>query len=258
MTKLYIAIPCYQGFISVHTFNGILNLTNWCKKKSIDYKIQTLRNESLIPRARNTLVSLMLDDKDFNASHLLFIDSDIGFSYKNIQRLIEFDKDIVCGSYPQKKIFFEKLNSEIKKIKNFDNFDIRKVLSKSFNFNLNLDKKEVNIIDGFMKVDEAATGMMLIKKNVFFKMQKRFPERKYVTKINLGQIRKESENLYDLFATGVYKNSQYLSEDYYFSRLWSECGGEIWMDIVSPLLHFGQMEFYGDAASSLNLTKIED
>ena len=58
-----------------------------------------------------------------------------------------------------------------------------------------------------------------------------------------------SDNCYDLFAVGPYQTKgqiRYLSEDYYFSRLWTEeCGGEIWADLSMPLTHFGNRAFKG-------------
>ena len=62
-----------------------------------------------------------------------------------------------------------------------------------------------------------------------------------------------SDNCYDLFCAGIYETKpgikRYLSEDYYFSRLWQECGGEIWADISLPLTHFGNRAFKGHVGS---------
>ena len=100
----------------------------------------------------------------------------------------------------------------------------------------------------FFPVQEAATGMMLVKREVFRKMMKKFPERKYESdQIVNGQYFK-SDNCYDLFAVGPYETKgqiRYLSEDYYFSRLWQECGGQIWADLAMPLTHFGNRAFKG-------------
>ena len=45
-----------------------------------------------------------MDQQDYVATHLLFIDADIGFQPENIERLIRADKDIACGIYPRKCI----------------------------------------------------------------------------------------------------------------------------------------------------------
>ena len=46
-------------------------------------------------------------------------------------------------------------------------------------------------------------------------------------------------------------SKKYLSEDYYFSRLWQSIGGEIWADLSMPLDHFGNYLFKGNVASTL-------
>ena len=64
-----------------------------------------------------------------------------------------------------------------------------------------------------------------------------------------------SDNCYDLFAVGVYETNdpngklRYLSEDYYFSRLWASIGGEVWADVSQPLSHFGTQQFRGHVGS---------
>ena len=105
----------------------------------------------------------------------------------------------------------------------------------------------------FCKVQEAATGMMLVKREVFRTMMKKFPERKYQSDQIINGKHFSSDNCYDLFCAGIYETSpgkkRYLSEDYYFSRLWLECGGDIWADIAMPLTHFGNRAFKGHVGS---------
>ena len=65
-----------------------------------------------------------------------------------------------------------------------------------------------------------------------------------------------SDNCYDLFGVGKLpwdESERYLSEDYYFSRLWSKIGGKIWADIASPLQHHGSMHFSGHVGSMFSL-----
>ena len=88
-------------------------------------------------------------------------------------------------------------------------------------------------------------------------MFKKFPDRKYQSDQIVNGKYYRSDNCYDLFAVGPYNtpingedNIRYLSEDYYFSRLWTEeCNGEIWADLASPLTHFGSMGFRGHVGS---------
>ena len=78
-----IATPCYGGQLTEAYLHGILSLSIEAQKKNIQIHLNTIGNESLITRARNTLVSQFLDnvDQDPNKfTHLMFIDSDIGFN----------------------------------------------------------------------------------------------------------------------------------------------------------------------------------
>jgi glycosyltransferase involved in cell wall biosynthesis len=245
--KIFLGMPMYGGMLAEATMHGLLDLQQWCMRVGVGLRFQSMGNESLITRARNTIVSMMMDQTDFAATHLLFIDADIGFTSQNIERLLCAEKDVACGVYPRKHLHLEKL----KDIFN-DNPDATpdEIEAKCLGYNINFDDpKNLKGEYGFFKVNEAATGMMLVKREVFRTMMKKFPERKYETDQIVNGVHYRSDNCYDLFAVGPYKTldqMRYLSEDYYFSRLWTEhCGGEIWADLAMPLTHFGNRAFRG-------------
>jgi hypothetical protein len=100
-----IATPCYGGQLTESYLHGILNAVGEAGKRGIQLHLNTMGNESLITRARNTLVTQFLDadkkDPD-RFTHLMFIDSDIGFGGEAIMRLLESDYDVACGIYPRK------------------------------------------------------------------------------------------------------------------------------------------------------------
>jgi len=60
----------------------------------------------------------------------------------------------------------------------------------------------------FCKVNEAATGMMLVKREVFRTMMKKFPERKYDSDQIINGKSFKSDNCYDLFAVGPYNTGK--------------------------------------------------
>jgi len=244
--RIYLGMPMYGGMLSENTLHGVLGLQKWTQTQEVGMKLQTMGNESLITRARNTIVSMFLDDQNFIGTHLLFIDADIGFQPTNIERLIRADKDIACGIYPRKCIHWDQVINAVKK-----NPDITEdeVSYKALGYNLNFyNPQSIKLQGGFCEVMEAATGMMLIKRDVFRKMQKAYPERKYKSDQIINGKKWRSDNCYDLFGVGKLpwdEGERYLSEDYYFSRLWSKIGGKIWADVASPLQHHGSMHFNG-------------
>jgi|TARA_R100000149_G_C5880213_1_gene145134 hypothetical protein len=256
--KIFLGMPMYGGMLTEPTLHGLLELQNWTAQAGVSMRIQTMGNESLITRARNTIVSMMLDQTDFAATHLLFIDADIGFKWQNIERLICAEKDVVCGVYPRKHIHLEKIKDILK-----ENPDAtpEEMEARALGYNVNFDDpKNVTGEFGFFRVNEAATGMMLVKREVFRTMMKKFPERKYETDQIVNGKYYRSNNCYDFFAVGPYMTAgqkRYLSEDYYFSRLWQECGGEIWADLAMPLSHFGNRQYKGHVGSLVEPKKLK-
>jgi len=252
--RLYLGMPMYGGMLSENTLHGVLGLQAWTSAQGVGMKLQTMGNESLITRARNTIVSMFLDDQNYIGTHLLFIDADIGFQPENIERLIRADKDIACGIYPRKCIHWDQVRDAL-----IQNPDIEPDLLqyKALGYNLNFeDPKNIKLYGGFTEVMEAATGMMLIKREVFKKMKNAYPERKYKSDQIINGKQWRSDNCYDLFGVGKLdwdEGERYLSEDYYFSRLWSKIGGKIWADVASPLQHHGSMHFNGHVGSMFSL-----
>ena len=98
-----------------------------------------------------------------------------------------------------------------------------------------------------LEVLEIGTGFMMIKREVFTTIMDKFPNLKYKPDLRTGI--EGSDNAYDFFPVGCYKEkdgvTRFLSEDYYFCRLWEECGGEIWTDLSTPITHLGLTQYHG-------------
>ena len=70
-TKVHIAMPCYGGMLTESTFMSFIKWANTARQLGIDWTLETMVNESLISRARNTLTAKFLDMPD--ATHLFFV-----------------------------------------------------------------------------------------------------------------------------------------------------------------------------------------
>ena len=213
-------------------------------------RIETLPTESLISRGRNKFVTKFLENKEFNGTHLLFIDADIGFNIENLKRIIEFDREVVTCTYPVKGFYWEQL---LKRIKENNNIDEKTMRDYLLQFNVNL-YPNTEFKNGFGRVKESATGFMLIKREVFTTIMQKNPHLKYKPDLRTGI--ENSDNAFDFFPVGIYKEkdgvNRYLSEDYYFCRLAEECGFEIWTDLSTPITHLGNTEYHGNFITQLN------
>jgi len=246
---IFIATPCYGGQIGEPYFRSMMRLAILCNKYDIKYTISTLANESLITRGRNTLVSFFMENKD--ATHLFFIDADIEFQPEDLLRQVAYDKPIVVGAYPKKAINWQSI---VHAARNIPEETPDTIEGHSSNYVVNFDflkdengnrTPQVQIVDNLVRLKDAGTGFMCIKKEVIQQMMDAHPELKYVNDINVDN--KFEPYMYALFDTMIDPESRrYLSEDYMFCRLWQQMGGEVYLDPRTALNHVGHYTFRGN------------
>ena len=252
MHKIFVGTPCYGGMISADYFKSCLQLVSLAATRKIELQFATIGNESLITRARNTLVQLFMDG---DYTHLLFIDADIAFNPESVFKMLDIDKDITTGVYPRKTIDWIKVKN---KIKNNPNISEDELMASSLQYNLNVkDPNKIELKNGFIEVLDGATGFMLIKRSVFEKMAKEYPNLQFKPDQHINQSHENEFNYhktstwnYTFFDTMVEpKTKRYLSEDYAFCRLWQNMGGKIYADIMSGMTHYGNYAFKGNVGT---------
>lgn len=247
---IFIATPCYGGQIGEPYFRSMMRLAILCNKYDIKYTISTLANESLITRGRNTLVSFFMENKD--ATHLFFIDADIEFQPEDLLRQVAYDKPVVVGAYPKKAINWDSIISAARNPDLDENSQTIEGHSSNYVVNFDFLKDEngnrtpqVQIVDNLVRLKDAGTGFMCIKKEVIQQLMDAHPELKYVNDINVDS--KFEPFMYALFDTMIDPESRrYLSEDYMFCRLWQNMGGDVYLDPRTALNHVGHYTFRGN------------
>jgi len=211
-TKVHIAMPCYGGMLTESTFMSFIKWANTARQLGIDWTLETMVNESLISRARNTLTAKFLDQQD--STHLFFVDADIGWEPWHLLVLINRDVDVIGGLYPMKTM-------PIKWVVN------------------GFEGAEEGP-DGLQEVSKAGTGFLLMKKHVFEKMKSHPAVKPY--KNDIGLDPKYDQHLKTYFDTAV-RQGRYYSEDWTFCENWRDIGGKIWVDKRVLLRHSGSYVF---------------
>lgn len=246
---IFIATPCYGGQIGEPYFRSMMRLSILCSKYDIPYTVSTLANESLVTRGRNTLTSFFMENPD--ATHLFFIDADIEFNPEDLLRMVAYDKPVIVGAYPKKAVNWDSIITAARRDQSETASTIEGHSSNYVvNFDFMKDKDgnrvpEVQIVDNLVKLKDAGTGFMCIKKEVIQQLFDAHPELKYVNDINVDA--KYEPFMYALFDTIIDPESRrYLSEDYTFCRRWQDIGGEVYLDPRTALNHVGHYTFRGN------------
>jgi len=238
--NLVVATPCFGGQISVLYAASLLRLQKLVRTyRDFNLKIQFKDGDALIPRARASLVAQFLDDP--SATHLLFIDADIGFEPQQVLRLIECGADMCAAVYPIKRIDWGKVKETIAADRPHPQ------AAYSYVFEVD-DPNAVTQQGGFVKVRYAGTGFLMIRREAVERICAHYPQLKFKRDHSLDATT-TSDNRYALFDTMVDASGTYLSEDFAFCKRWTDMGGEIWADLDSKLQHVGPLTFAGDLSS---------
>ena len=253
MAKVLLATPCYGDMVSNAYFRSVLSaVAMFHGHPSILLSVFTLGNESLVTRARNTCVATFLKG---DYTHLLFVDADIEFDPTLIVRLLERNTDVACACYPQKTIVWDRLPGMFAAT---PPPATDAAVSNLLKFNVHVSKRpgayEREVVDGFVSVDRAATGFMLIRRPVFTRLAKAMPELKYVSD-DVGET-SIKDHLYLFFDCRLDESRKYMSEDYAFCDLVKRHGMEIWLDVASPLGHVGTYTFRGCVGHTMRMERV--
>ena len=235
-----VATPCYGGLVNQNYMLSILKLVQFASGGEFDLDVVLLGGDSLITRSRSVLVARFLDNP--RATHLMFVDADIGFEPDQFLRLLRFDKEFVAGAYPLKQIDWRALPRRTVAGETLAAAGLSYVGKPC-------QGEQLRREGGFATATYAGTGFQLIRRSVFETMIVAHPELKFRAVHTLTNETPKSENLYALYECAIDpETGDYLSEDYAFCRRWRALGGEIWLDLQSRLSHSGMSHYDGDCA----------
>jgi hypothetical protein len=242
-----VVTPSHDGKYFQNYVTSLLNFTVEAERAGMRMQVLFHQGESLVTRARNNCVAQFLANPDW--THLFWIDADIGFSAQAAFRLLLSGYDIAAGVYPLKRENWpaEGVPAGTTQQQFEATFTRYTVNAKASELT---SKVELEVQpDGFMKMTEAPTGFMVIRRAVFERLMASYPDLNYVPD-GIGEAdRGLHYRFFDVMVDP--ETRRYLSEDFSFCRLWSGLGESIYIDANSNLSHQGAKLYRGDFASSL-------
>jgi hypothetical protein len=211
-TRVHFMMPCYGGQLTESTFMSYIKWANMARQLGIEWTVETMTNESLISRARNTLTAKFLHTQE--STHLMFIDADIGWEPWHLLVLLNRKVDVIGGLYPMKSM-------PIKWCVN------------------GIPGKEEGV-DNLVEVTKTGTGFLLIKREVFEKLDAHPAVKPFANDIGLPpELNKYMKTYFD---TAV-REGRYYSEDWTFCENWRDIGGQVFVDKRVLLKHTGTYVF---------------
>ena len=232
--KLFIPMLCYNHTCNTSFMMSMMKFLFALRNSNIPATLFPITFESLISRGRNAAIAHFLTDPD--ATHVLFIDSDIEFEPEDVFKLINAKKDVVCGGYAQKWL----RDDNIKRV--FHRQDVPPnplELCTYTSIQVSPDTKPHTLVE----INYATTGFLLISRDAINKMRIAYPERQYVNDID-GYMSAEKDMFYDFFPSMIHPvTRRFESEDFGFSSLWRQCGGKVYLYTDITLKHHGWFGF---------------
>jgi len=223
--KIFIATPMYGGQCygtyanSIITLVNILSIRGWLGTWSFVY------NDSLIGRARNTLVHEFLNT---DYTHLLFVDADMGFYASDIISMIEQDVNVISALCPKKTLDWRLLAKAA-----IAGVPPEQLMNATAEWAY-LPLPEMGVIDTSKKelveIEAAGTGVVLIKREVF-------------EQLDVPCFRAINGDIIKMFFETKLDEISYLSEDYNFCKEYRKTGGKIYLATWTKVTHTGTMVY---------------
>jgi hypothetical protein len=192
-----------------------------------------------IAESRNFLLTRWFDKSD--ATHLLFIDADMGFPAELVLDMVDFGQPVVGVVSPKRQIDIERVATAVAAGAN-----VKHAIAKGHDFIVR-KKRGVsisNLARGFMQVDGCGAGVLLIARSAIDTMIRKMPEIVDDKAGTTSPLAAKLDRLIRAFEP-LRVNGALLSEDFSFCHRWNQCGGQVWANTHHPIEHIGLHRFRG-------------
>jgi hypothetical protein len=234
--SIFVATPVHSD-VSIHYFKACLEFQKECFVRKIPVMFQVMKS-SLVTQGRQLCVSGFMES---SCTHMLFIDSDISFNFKMIERMINFDKEICLVPYPIKGVDHDKVKARILAGETLSPH----LLGNQYTMSVP-DPTNVKVTEGFIEVERGPAGCMLIKKEVIHKLIKEYPEFTINQHTLIDGKLVTRNHMYNFFDTYWNKDDKtYTGEDFYFCKLCKHAGIKMYALVDEYISHHGEYSYTG-------------
>ena len=215
--SVLIGSPAFGCQLHIDYHNTIIDLLS-TKPSNVQITNFLIGNQSLITRARNTIISYFYYEKQY--THLLFLDVDVSVQARDILKLIYSGKDVIGAPVPLKGS------------------------SKVPVFNTGEMIKEEN--SDLYKTNFLGTAVFLLSRKAVDALiinSKGYSYDPKFSRTNNNNNNELPQAMYDVFEVGVINNN-YLSEDYFVCYKLNKMGINVYVDTSIQVIHNGMLPIF--------------
>jgi len=251
--KISVATPAFGEMFYTPYVQSMLRL-----QRAIHQRSWTMRHATVayayIGEARNYLLTHWYDKSD--ATHLLFVDADMGFEPQLIFDMIALEKPVVGVIYTKRQVNLEKLAELSAKGEK-----PAQAIARAHDFIVRpLRGRQPRRLKGFMEVEGCGTGIMLIQRAAIATMLKLIPDINDINAKKTSPLAADLDRMIRAF-DNIDANGAPLMDDFAFCYRWQNlCKGELWARADQSVTHIGMHRFvasYSDAGFSQRVTVVK-
>jgi len=208
--SLLIGTPAYGGMMHMSHVQCLFELA----AAGISFRLATIGNESLITRARNTILSAFHSQPEL--SHLLFLDADVHLPAADLKRMLAADVPVIGAPVALK------------------------ALDPHGNRLWNLGRS-MGSAGALVKVEHVGTAALLLSRQACNALvDDAIANGRIYRRQNRAQGAADPQLHYDVFQVGV-RDGVYFSEDYWACARLRSLGFDILIDPAALTTHHGTM-----------------
>ena len=245
MPNLMIATPAYGEIFYAPYVQSLIKLVRSMQTNGWGFSHRSI-SYAEISESRNYLLTYWFDRTE--ASHILFIDADMGFEPQLIMDMVKFDKPVVGVIAPKRTIDLRRLAKLAS-----EGGTIDQAVSKAHEhvFRPLPGGGDFQIEEGFMSVEACGAGILLIERSCIEVMLQRHPGISDERAKKTSPLAKDLDRLIRAFDI-LRVDDLRLSEDYSFCHRWKHgCNGEIWACVAHEIVHIGLHQFRSRYADNM-------
>jgi hypothetical protein len=225
---IFLATPAHNNKVNTEFALSLISLNILLKENGVSISNHLCPSGSLLVAERNRIVE---DFYRSEATHLLCVDSDLGFPAEAVLAMLKADKEFIAGVYP----------ARIEDNPSATEYLIRPKLT---------DESIIIQENHLLGAEYIPAGFMLLSRAAIQKMRDKFPELYYQPRLE----ERKDQHAYLFFNTEVYEG-EFWGEDYVFCRRAREAGIDIWVDPYIQFNHNGKIGMLFEHMKENNMIK---